>query len=103
MSTSQPETVDATFYAQVEPRWRPYGRDATGHPILDTAKVVALTQSKPERPRRGTVQVKLTLRLPAGAFLPLAPEAIIVIPADLVERGPVVVDATDPRSPEADL
>lgn len=88
--------VDAAFFAQVEPSWgwAPSGRDRP----LRGAKVVTITQNKPTRPRGGTVLVKLTIRVPAAAFLPLRPEAIVVIPDDMTETTPVEVTAEDPSS-----
>lgn len=92
---SQPSHVDATFYAQVEPEWRGYV-SGTGDRRLVGAKVVRLTQNRPEQPKGGTVLVKLTVRVPAGAFLPLRPEAVVVIPDDMTVTTPVEVLAEDP-------
>ena len=92
---SQPTHVDATFYAQVEPEWRGW-ISSTGDRRLAGAKVVRLTQKRPEQPVPGTVLVKLTVRIPAGAFLPLRPEAIVVIPDDMTVTTPVEVIAEDP-------
>lgn len=92
------EKVDATFYAQVEPQWgyqTTYDRKNGVPPRLLGAKVVATTQQRPGRPRSGVVLVKLTLRLPAGAFLPLQPEAVVEIPDSLTETV-LEVTATDP-------
>jgi hypothetical protein len=101
----QPATVDATFYAQIEPKWSDArwsgGRDDEGHPILEGAKVVRLTQERPKRPASSVVVVKLTVRLPAGAFLPLRPEAIIVVPEGMAEA--IVVEALDPSIPPDEL
>lgn len=88
--------VDATFYAQVEPEWSRWQTDGQGNPALDSAKVVTVTQKKPGRPKGGTVLVKLTLRLPHGAFLPLRPEAIVVIPEDMTVTSPIEVLAEHP-------
>lgn len=88
--------VDATFFAQVEPT---FGRAWRGGEYVDTvkdAKVVAITQKRPERPRRGTITVKLTIRVPEAAFLPLRPEAVVVIPEDMTVTTPVEVTAEDP-------
>jgi hypothetical protein len=88
---SDPSHVDATFYAQVEPIWSRYNRTR-----LEGAKVVTLTQKKPDSPRGGTVTVKLTVRVPAAAFLPLQPEAVVVVPDDMTATTPVVAVAEDP-------
>ena len=84
--------VDATFYAQVEPEFYRYG----GEERVRSAKVVGLTQKRPDRPRRGVIVTKLTIRIPEAAFLPLRPEAIVVIPEDLTAPFPVEVTAEDP-------
>jgi hypothetical protein len=98
---TQPQQVDATFYAQVEPEWSSYVQ-ADGQRRLKGAKVMRITQSRPARPVGGTVLVKLTLRLPTGAFLPLRPEAVVVIPDSLTEANPVEVIAEDPHRPADD-
>lgn len=92
MPVPQPKTVDATFYAQVEPSWSSWQTGPDGAKLLEAAKVVAITQKRPERPRRGVVICKLTLRLPASAFLPLTPEAIVVVPEGATEVIHVEVD-----------
>lgn len=89
------EHQDATFYAQVEPEWSRW-TDWKGEHSLTGAKVVNITQKKPSRPRGGTVLVKLTLRIPSAAFLPLRPEAIVVIPVDMTEATSVEVTAESP-------
>lgn len=90
--------VDATFYAQVEPTFGRTWSSATSEWVdtVKDAKVVGLTQKRPERPRRGTVTVKLTIRVPEAAFLPLRPEAIVVIPEDMTVTTPLEVIAEDP-------
>lgn len=84
--------IDATFYAQVEPEFtRSFGEER-----VKAAKVVGLTQKRPDRPRRGVIVTKLTIRIPEAAFLPLRPEAIVVIPEDLTAPYPIEVEAGDP-------
>lgn len=78
---------DAEVYLQVEPIWR--GQHVVG------AKVIALNQKKPSRPRGGTITTKITIRIPTGAFLPLQPEAVVVIPEGMVVQNPIEVEATD--------
>lgn len=87
--------VDATFFAQVEPEFSRYG-NRDGLRDVVRAKVIALTQKRPDKPRGGTVLVKLTLRVPKAAFLPLRPEAIVVIPEDMTVTTPVEVIAEEP-------
>lgn len=88
-------SVDATFYAQVEPEWG-HVVGPNGRRKIWAAKVVRITQGKPERPVGGTVLVKLIIRVPEAAFHPLEPEAVVVIPAALTEPQPIEVEATAP-------
>ncbi|WP_346007421.1 hypothetical protein [Janibacter terrae] len=88
-------THDATFYVQIEPEFRtPYGGV---DPQVRSIKAVRITQQKPESPKPGTVTTKLTVRVPDAAFLPLRPEAVIVVPDDMVAANdPIEVEAGDP-------
>ena len=79
-------------YLQVEPRER---RRHDG--VVLSAAVVGATVKRPTAPRRGTIVVRLRLQIPAAAFEPLQPEAVVVIPAAMTEPHPIVVEATDPR------
>lgn len=88
--------VDATFYAQVEPEWSRYV-DHRGLRTLNGAKVTTITQKRPQRPKGGTVLVKLTIRIPEAAFQPLRPQAIVVIPEDMTVVSPIEVAAEDPE------
>lgn len=89
-------THTATVYLQVEPQWSSW-KKVDGEPALDGAKVVAFTLKKPDRPRSGTVTVKLAIVIPAGAFLPLRPEAVVTIPESLTAASlPIEVEAVDP-------
>lgn len=70
-----------------------YGYSYGGRWISAVAR--RLTVQRPEQPLPGAVVVKLTLRIPDEAFEPLRPQAVIDIPADLIQR-PVQVEANDP-------
>lgn len=83
---------DATFYVQIEPEWSRW-TNSDGERTLRGIKAVALTQKKPDRPRSSVVVTKLTVRVPDAAFLPLRPEAIVVVPEDMVVTSPVHVEA----------
>lgn len=61
------------------------------------AKVVKSTQSKPSAVHENQIVVKVELQIPNKAFDPLEPQAIVVVPEHLVERGPVEVEAVDPE------
>ncbi|ARC56010.1 hypothetical protein AS850_02845 [Frondihabitans sp. 762G35] len=94
------DSVQATVYLQLEPVHNYLPRD--NPQSLIGAKVVGLTQKKAAKPRGGTVEVKLTIQVPKGAFLPLRPEAVIVIPQELTQAHPITVDATDPNESDTD-
>lgn len=86
---------DATFFIQIEPEWSGYpGPD--GSRRLLAIKAAGITQKRPTRPRSGVVVAKLTIRIPDAAFLPLRPEAVVVVPEDMVITSPVEVVAEDP-------
>lgn len=96
MSTDkQPSHVDVDFYVVVEPQWKHrHYADAQGRPILDGARAAKITQTKPTVTKGGVV-TKLTLRFPASSFLPLQPEAVVVIQPGEAET--ITVTAHDPR------
>jgi hypothetical protein len=85
---------DATFYVQLAPDfyYPPYG----GDPSVREIRATALTQKRPRKPQSGTVMVKLTVRVPDAAFLPLRPEAIVVVPEDMTVATPLEVIAEEP-------
>src|SRR4051812_17603739 len=97
MSTTNP-AVRATVYLQVQPEytyWAKSQREFDKPESLEGAKIVGYTLNKPQKPKPGTVEVKITIEIPKGAFLPLRPEAVIVIPETLTQPHPVEVEALD--------
>lgn len=86
---------DASFYVQIEPEWSRW-RNGDGTCDLVGIKAVAMTQKRPASQRGGTALVKLTVRIPDAAFLPLRPEVVIVVPEDMVVTKPIEVEASDP-------
>lgn len=95
MTRQQPDYVDATMYVQLAPEWDRWGHDDAGNQILEKAKLANATIKKPEVQKPGTVLLKLTVRVPAGAFLPLAPQAVVVIPEGMTVTEPIEVEAGD--------
>lgn len=92
--------MKAPAYLQVRPEWAPYGsRDSVAQ--VRGARVVKVTQKRSEHPEPGTVEVKVTLDLPASIFLPLLPEAVVVVPDNLAVAHPIQAEATDPREGDA--
>lgn len=98
MSRKQPTSVDVPVYLVVEPTWSG-GRDGQGRPILGGGKVVKHTVTPPSLQRSG-VAVKITLRIPASSFLPLQPEAVVVLRETDIET--VVVEAEHPEYEDED-
>lgn len=81
-------TIDATFYAQVEPVW------SSGGGTLVGARVARVGQKRPAQPIGGTVLVKLTLRMPTAAFKALEPAGVVEIPDTHTE--PIRVEVVQP-------
>lgn len=98
MVQPQPDHVDVPVYLLVEPVWRDahFWRDEKGRAHLDGAKVVKATQGRPTVGRRGGVITKITLRIPAGAFLPLEPHAVVHVGLDDLETVVIEADAPEP-------
>lgn len=92
------DAVRATVYLQVQPEysWQAKQHRQFDHPgAIQGAKVVGSTQGKSQKPKPGTVEVKVTIEIPKGAFLPLRPEATVVVPESLTAPHPVTVEAHD--------
>lgn len=85
-----PSTHDATFYVRIHAE---RGPSYWGSKI-QRLKAGWVTQSKPSNLPKDTVAVKLTVRLPDEVFEALTPEAVIVVPAELVQRA-IEVQAGD--------
>lgn len=103
--TTNNDAVRATVYLQVQPEytWRAKQRREFDKPdSLEGAKVIGSTQNKSQKPKPGTVEVKITIEIPKGAFLPLRPEAIVVVPESMTQPHPVEVEAADANEAEAD-
>lgn len=67
----------------------------TGLRQVGSVKVVGSRQSRPSRLERDQIAVKVTLDVPASAFNPITPTAVVTIPEDLTLRLPIEVEATD--------
>lgn len=85
-------TREATAYLQIAPHApRPYG----GYWGSSEASIMRCTNGKPETPLPGCIVVKVRIRVPKEAWEPISPEAVIDIPAELIQR-PVEVEAVHP-------
>ena len=85
----------ATFYIQVAADFYSYA----GEPKIRGVKAVEMTQNRPRKPKPGTVTIKLTVQVPDGALLPLRPQAVVVVPDDMVLANELLtVTAEDPTA-----
>lgn len=94
------ETVRATVYLQVAPEINQWASEDSLYRISG-AKVVNSTQSRAKKPQPGTVEVKLTVEIPKAAFLPLRPEAVVVVPESMTTPHPIEVEAEDANGSDA--
>lgn len=85
---SNPSPRLATVYLQVANR-------APRGDWNASATVVKSTTFPPEVVEPGCVVVKIGLRIPREAWQPFQPEAVIDVPAELVQR-PIEVEAVEP-------
>lgn len=83
--------VDATGYLVVEGIRTRYGKKA-----VERARLLRVTVGKPASLTADQIAVKVTIRLPAKAFDALQPEAVILVPEELIQQ-PVEVEAVDPE------
>ena len=86
-------TVRATAYITVRALRTRFGRadPETGLRPVIGAKVVNVTQARPQHLNADEVAVTVTLELPAEVYEPIMPAALVVVPADLVQRPVEVV------------
>lgn len=89
MST-QYRPAEATAYLQVELR-----RKSSHFP--SEAHIVRSTQRKPDQTASGCIVVKVRLRIPVEGWDAFEPEAVIDVPADLIQH-PIEVVAEDAAS-----
>lgn len=85
--TKKPHPAEATAYLQVRLDRRSTYR-------ASEAKAVRLTQTKPEQAALGCIVVKVKLRIPVEGWDAFESEAVIDVPADLVQH-PIHVEAED--------
>jgi hypothetical protein len=81
--TNHYRVVDAHVFAQVEATkftTRFSSQLKKSVPTVDGARIVAITQKRPDKPKPGCIVVELTIRIPEAAFLPMQPTAVIDIP-----------------------
>lgn len=83
------DTRTATAYLQIE------GKDPG--PNYDSGRraiIRSVHNKRPQTVRSGCIVVKVQLQIPTAAWLPISPEAVVVVPESLVQH-PVEVEAVD--------
>lgn len=90
-------SVRATTYLVLEASRYRYGRPdpETGLKPVDSIRVVASRVNRPAQLERDQVAIKVTVEVPEGAFDPITPAALVVVPEDLIDRRPIDVEAED--------
>lgn len=81
-------TVDAVAYLVIEGSRSRYAPRS-----VNSAKVARITQGKPATLNVNQIAVRVTVRLPAKAFDALQPDAVIIVPEELIQH-PVEVSAS---------
>jgi len=80
--------LKATFYVQLEPRFRNWKNYDTGRFPLERVAATRISQTKPTKPLSGSITVKLSIEIPESVFEPFEPEVEISIPepaGDLIQ------------------
>lgn len=72
------DTVETEVYIQLLPEFF----TIAGETRVRRIRLGRTTAKRPSRPMSGSVTVKLTMRAPVAAFLPLAPAAVVEILMD---------------------
>lgn len=93
----RPTSQTATTHLVLEARrqtWGPNDPD-TGLKPVESVRVVAARSRRPEKLARDQIAVKVTVQIPASAFDPLRPTALVVVPESLIHRAPIEVEAAD--------
>lgn len=84
--------VTATAYLTVQGI-----RSRHGDKTVRQAKITRITQSRPSSLALDQIAVRVMVQLPSAAFEPLRPEALIVVPEEMIQF-PVEVEAS-PANP----
>lgn len=83
--------AETTFYLTVEPEF--WGSSIFNEDRVRSIKVRNVTQKRPKGARWPVV--KLTLRIPDAAFMPLAPEVVVEVPERNLDMPTVTVEEVD--------
>lgn len=87
-------TVRTTTYLVLGASRSRWGRPdtETGLMPVDSVSVVRSLKNRPAQLERDQIAVKVTVEVPANAFDPIAPAALVVVPEDLIDRRHLAID-----------
>jgi hypothetical protein len=80
------KSVTGTAYLIIEGERYRYGTTdpITGLKPVNKAKIVGVRQTRPKSLDLDQIVVKVTIQLPSAAFDPIAPQALIVVPEEMI-------------------
>lgn len=87
------DTVTATAHLIIKGKRRDWA-PVNGKFIITGARIVGARTNKPTKLGEDEIVVKVQVQLPKQAFEPLEPEALIVVPEELIQHV-VEVEATE--------
>ena len=87
--------MKATFYVQLEPRYRNWADYNTKKFPLESIAATRVTQTKPNRPAPKSITVKLSIDVPESVFEPFEPQVEITIPEPVQNMITVNVEPID--------
>lgn len=87
----------ATAYLIVQARRAQWGKPnpETGLRGIEDTRIAGARANRPAKLERDQIAVKITVDVPDAAFEPLTPSAVVTVPTELTQRGPIDVDAVD--------
>lgn len=87
-------TVRTTTHLVLEGTRSVWGRahPDTGLKPVDSVRVVKALANRPAKLERDQIAVKVTVEVPANAFDPISPAALVVVPEDLIDRRALAID-----------
>lgn len=90
-------TVRATTYLILDATRTRWGSadPETGLKPVESVRVAASRVNRPAVLERDQIAIKVTVEVPTGAFDPITPAALVVVPEDLIDRRPIDVEAED--------
>lgn len=88
----------AEFYLVLEGKRAQYGPvQENGLRPVEAVRAIAIKANQPKSLSKDQIYMKIRVQVPSGAFDPITPSALIVVPEDLISKSTeIVVEALDP-------